>query len=183
MKKRTVISILTILIVILFLICFHIHPKKIKYVFLFIGDGMNINHVELTEIYNNTIKQNDFENQEKLSFSKFSHIGLRKNHDKYSYVPDSASSATALSSGLITKGGMLNMDDKGNKKTPITYLLKDKRKMKIGIITTVPIHHATPAAFYSYSNSRTNDYEISKDLVNSNFDFFADGGFGLNEQE
>ena len=184
MKKKIVLSLIIISVIGIgcFIITNHI-SKRVKYVFLFIGDGMNINHVELTEAYNNMMKQNDFENQEKLSFSKFQNIGLRKNHDKYDYVPDSASSATALSSGLLTKNGMLNIDDEGNKKTPISYLLKEKRKMKIGIITTVPIHHATPAAFYSYNVNRTNSYDIAKDLVNSNFDYFGDGGFDLNPQE
>ena len=157
--------------------------KKIKYVFLFIGDGMNINHVELTEIYNNIINGKEFENQEKLSFDKFKSIGLRKNYDKYNYVPDSASSGTAISSGLVTKNGMLNVDDEGAKVAPITYDLKNKRKMKIGILTTVPIVHATPAAFYAYSQSRTEYYSIANDLVNSNFDYFGDGGFNLDENQ
>lgn len=184
MKKKIIVPLIIVFVIsISYFIVTNNSSKRVKYVFLFIGDGMNINHVELTEAYNNTIKQNDFESQEKLSFSEFQNIGLRKNHDKYNYVPDSASSATALSSGLITKHGMLNIDDEGNRKTPIPYLLKEKRKMKIGIITTVPIHHATPAAFYSYNTSRINSYDIAKNLVNSNFDYFGDGGFDLNSQE
>ena len=75
---------------------------NIKYVFLFIGDGMNENQVELTEIYNNNINSDRPDKQELLSFTNFPVIGLRKNYDYSSYIPDSASSGTAIASGLLT---------------------------------------------------------------------------------
>lgn len=75
--------------------------------------------------------------------------------------------------------GNLNVDVDGKKIDPITYKLKEKKNFKIGIVTTVPITHATPAAFYSHQNNRTNYYKIAKELVNSNFDYFANGGFNL----
>lgn len=183
MKKIFCILLSFLVLFLIILLGYIFTHKKIKYVFLVVGDGMNSNHVELTEIYNNSINQKDFEKQEKLSFSEFPTIGLRKNYDQNSYIPDSASSATALSSGFLTKNGMLNMDEKKNKSTPITFLLKDQRKMKIGIVTTVPITHATPAAFYAHNMSRSNQYEIARDLVDSNFDYFGDGGFDLPDQE
>lgn len=74
---------------------------------------------------------------------------------------------------------MLNIRKDGTKVDPITYKLKENKKFKIGIITTVPITHATPAAFYAHQNQRTNYYDIAKELVNSNFDYFANGGFNL----
>lgn len=75
---------------------------NIKYVFLFIGDGMNENQVELTEIYNNSINSDNPDKQKFLSFTSFPVIGLRKNYDYSSYIPDSASSGTAIASGLLT---------------------------------------------------------------------------------
>ena len=76
--------------------------NNIKYVFLFIGDGMNENQVEHTEIYNNSINSDKPDKQEFLSFTNFPVIGLRKNYDYSSYIPDSASSGTAIASGLLT---------------------------------------------------------------------------------
>ena len=183
MKKKIILFIIIICFIILYLLFYPFNNKKIKYVFLFIGDGMNLNHVEMTEIYNNVVNNTELEKQKELSFSKFETIGLRKNYDKYNYVPDSASSATALSSGFLTETGMLNMSSDGDKKEPITYSLKEKRKMKIGIVTTVPITHATPAAFYAYNNSRNNEYEIANYLVESNFDYFGNGGFSLDSDK
>lgn len=161
----------------------HFNPtSKLKYVFLFIGDGMGSNQVELTEIYNNVINDTNYDKQNKLSFSNFPIIGIRKNYDKSSYVPDSASSATALSSGILTTTGKINVNN-NIKSKPITYDIKKQRNMKIGILSTVPIIHATPAAFYASSEDRNNNYEIAEMLLNSNFDYFGDGGFSLTATE
>lgn len=117
MSKRksiiTIIIIVLILVVILFFTFINLKTytvennkktddKNIKYVFLFIGDGMDENHVELTEIYNNSIISDNPNDQKKLSFTNFPYIGLRKNYDYSSYIPDSASSGTAIASGIFT---------------------------------------------------------------------------------
>jgi len=151
-----------------------IKPKNPKYIFLFIGDGMSSSQVELTEIYKNSILNKETDEQELLSFTNFATIGLRKNYSKSSYITDSAASATALASGIITYNGSINIDMEGNEIEPITYDLH-KKGMKIGIITTMTLNHATPAAFYGTSQTR-NDYEkLAYDLVNSNFEYFAGG--------
>ena len=48
---------------------------------------------------------------------------------------------------------------------------------KVGIVTTVTLVHATPAAFYAHRQSRGLSYQIALDLLNSGFDYFAGGGF------
>lgn len=145
-----------------------------KYIFLFIGDGMSSTQVELTEIYQNVIKNNQVDEQELLSFSKFPTIALRKNYSKNDYTPDSAEAATALATGILTYNGSVNIDMDGNEITPITYDLQKQGK-KIGIITTVPINHATPAGFYAHNKSRDNYQEIADDLFESGFEYFAGG--------
>lgn len=159
--------------------------KDLKYIFLFIGDGMSTNQVELTEIYNNEINNKKIDKQELLSFSKFPVIGLRKNNSLNNYITDSAASATALASGFLTYNGSINMTKDGEKIIPITHKLKDKG-YKIGIITTVPLNHATPAAFYAISSNRSNYDDITNQVFSSNFDYFAGGNFikyGLTDDE
>jgi len=46
---------------------------------------------------------------------------------------------------------------------------------KVGVLSTVSLDHATPAAFYAHQKSRKDMYEISTQLVNSGFDVFAGG--------
>lgn len=47
--------------------------------------------------------------------------------------------------------------------------------MQIGVITSVNLNHATPAATYAHQASRKSNYPIGLELVASNFDYFAGG--------
>ena len=51
-----------------------------------------------------------------------------------------------------------------------------KSGRKVGIITSVTLNHATPAAFYAHNTGRGNAYDIGLDLVASGFDYFGGGG-------
>jgi alkaline phosphatase len=48
--------------------------------------------------------------------------------------------------------------------------------MKVGIISSVSIDHATPAAFYAHVPMRSQYYDIAVALSESHFDFFGGGG-------
>lgn len=178
MKNKKVIIILIAIIVSLGIII-NIKPNRPKYIFLFIGDGMSTAQVELTEIYENSIKNKEVSKQEVLNFTKFNNIGLRKNYSMTDYIPDSAASGTALASGILTYNGSINTDMDGNEVKPITYTFKKQNK-KIGIITTMTLNHATPAAFYASATNRGDYDNIAYDLINSGFDYFAGGKIGLN---
>ncbi|MGM9603926.1 MAG: alkaline phosphatase, partial [Faecousia sp.] len=45
-----------------------------------------------------------------------------------------------------------------------------------GVISSVNLNHATPAAFYAHQASRSSYYEIGEELIASGFDYFAGGG-------
>ena len=57
----------------------------------------------------------------------------------------------------------------------IAEQLRDQKKWKIGVISTVNLNHATPAATYAHQASRKSNYPIGQELVASNFDYFAGG--------
>lgn len=183
MKKRILAFTLIFGFIIWVVVAFQLsRVNKIKYVFLFIGDGMATNQVELTEIYNNTINNNLYSKQEKLSFSKFENIGLRKNASGDSYITDSAASATVLASGTLTHNSFVNKDLDQKDLTPVTYDLK-KMGYKIGIITNDSINGATPAAFYARANSRSDQDIILNQIVKSNFDIFSSAGLNASTSE
>lgn len=48
--------------------------------------------------------------------------------------------------------------------------------MKVGVISSVNLNHATPAAFYAHQASRSSYYEIGLELIDSGFEYFAGGG-------
>lgn len=111
-----------------------------------------------------------------LSFMDFPVSGAAETYDSTSFAPDSASTATSIATGYKTYSGVINMDTTFTKKfEAISEKLKNQLGYKIGIITSVNLNHATPAAFYAHQPSRSNYYEIGLELIESDFDYFAGG--------
>jgi alkaline phosphatase len=145
-----------------------------KYVFLFIGDGMAMPQITATEAYLKSQKTSDV-GQEKLAFSQFPAQGLTTTYDAGSFITDSASAGTAIATGNKTLSGVINMDpSKTQKFTTIAEMAKDAG-MKVGVLSSVNLDHATPATFYAKQDSRNKYYDINLQLANSNFDYFAGG--------
>lgn len=150
--------------------------KKPKYVFLFIGDGMSYTQVNAAQVYKGTVENKDGVELEKLGFAQFPVIGNATNPDSTSFIPDSASSATSISSGVKTHSGVVGLEaDRKTKTETIAEKLK-KDGYKVGVVSTVSLNHATPAAFYAHTESRNNYYNIALQMADSEFDYFAGGG-------
>ncbi|UWG96552.1 alkaline phosphatase [Dehalobacter sp. DCM] len=148
-----------------------------KYVFMFIGDGMSYAQVSSAEMYLGEKTKPGAVTPQQLNFTQFPVHGALMTQDSSSFIPDSASTATSLASGHKTLSGVINMDETKTKAyTPITEKLK-KMGYKIGIVTSVPITHATPAAYYAKVANRNDAYEIGKQLAASGFDYFGGGDF------
>ncbi len=149
-----------------------------KYVFLFIGDGMTYPQFQATSAYLsiNADKDTILSTSELLNFMTFPVAGSATTYDSTSFCPDSASTATSIASGYKTYSGVLNMNEAKNKTyTTIAETLKNDFGYRIGVISSVNLNHATPAAFYAHQASRNNYYEIGLELIDSNFDYFAGG--------
>ena len=72
---------------------------------------------------------------------------------------------------------MINVDTTGAKSyETIAEKLHSQKGWKIGIISSVNLNHATPAAFYAHQASRNSYYEIGEELIASGFEYFAGGG-------
>ena len=165
-----------------------------KYVFLFIGDGMSYPQFQAAADYLGAIADDDYEQAlpsvsyadrkgavldgpESLCFMDFETVGSAVTYDACSFAPDSASTATSIATGEKTYSGMINVDTTGQKAfETIAEKLHEQKGWKIGIISSVNLNHATPAAFYAHQSSRNNYYEIGMELVASDFEYFAGGG-------
>ena len=168
--------------------------KAPKYVFLFIGDGMSYPQFQAASDYLGAVADDDYEKAlpstgydsregavldgpEKLNFMNFEVAGSAVTYDSCSFAPDSASTATSIATGKKTYSGMINVDESGSVSyETIAEKLHNQKGFKIGIISSVNLNHATPAAFYAHQASRNNYYEIGEELVNSGFEYFAGGG-------
>lgn len=148
---------------------------KAKYVFYFIGDGMGVNQVNVTEMFRAAAEE-DRIGTLPLEFTKLPVMGVANTYCTSSPVTDSAAAGTALSTGEKTYSGAIGVNPD---KQPIETVAERARKagVKVGVATSVSIDHATPAAFFAHQPSRGMSYEIACDLPVSGFDFFAGGGF------
>lgn len=149
-----------------------------KYIFLFIGDGMSYPQFQVASDYLGQIQENDeiLSGGVPLSFMEFPVAGSATTFDSTSFAPDSASTATSIATGHKTYSGVINMDE--SKTIPfetIAEKLKKQQNYKIGIVSSVNLNHATPAAFYAHQPSRGNYYEIGEELVASGFEYFGGG--------
>lgn len=65
---------------------------------------------------------------------------------------------------------MINVDISGTEQfETIAEKLHEQKNWKIGIVSSVNLNHATPAAFYAHQTSRNNYYEIGQELVDPHF--------------
>ena len=148
---------------------------EIKYVFYFIGDGMGSNQVLGAEMYQSAIEGNPLGRVQTL-MTTFPYSGHASSYSKSNGITDSAAAGTCLATGKKTTNGTLGLDEDGNEVRTIAEELKAEG-WGIGIMTTVAIDHATPAAFYAHVPERNLYYKIGQQLAESGFDFFGGAGF------
>ena len=167
-------------------------PTAPKYVFLFIGDGMSYPQIQSTSDFLGALSDGDYwqaqpsldDNQgaildgpEYLNFMNFEAAGSAVTYDSNSFAPDSASTATSIATGYKTYSGSINVDETGSVEyETIAEQLHSQKGYSVGVITSVNLNHATPAAFYAHQASRNNYYEIGLELIESGFTYFAGGG-------
>ena len=165
------------------------HPKC---VFLFIGDGMSFPQFQSAADYLGAMDDSDYmkavpsleDNQGAvldgpvaLNFMGFEAVGSVVTYDSNSFAPDSASTATSIATGHKTYSGSINVDETATVSyETITEKVHDQLGMRVGVISSVNLNHATPAAFYAHQASRSSYYEIGLELIDSGFEYFAGGG-------
>lgn len=109
-------------------------------------------------------------------------------------VTDSASSATSMTSGIKTYNSAINVRIDGEHVIPIARKLQEAEEFKIGVVTNVPVSHATPAAAYANNVTRQDYQDLSRDLLGlpssshrnqplSGVDVLIGGGWGVSAKE
>jgi alkaline phosphatase len=89
---------------------------------------------------------------------------IGKDRDCPHAVVDSAASATAMCSGKKTFNKAINVDPAGQPLTPLGISLQ-QRGYAVGVVTSVPISHATPACAYACNVSRDDYQDLTRDLL------------------
>ncbi|MCW7753518.1 alkaline phosphatase [Desulfobotulus sp. H1] len=149
--------------------------KPAKYVFVFVGDGLGIPHRQAPEAFLAAMEGKNF-GDVKMTMNTFPVQGVTTTYANDRFIIGSAASGTALASGFITNIGFIGMGPDLKPVRSIAHMAKEKG-MKVGIVSSVSIDHATPAAFYANQPHRSMYHEIAHDLADSGFDYFGGGGF------
>jgi alkaline phosphatase len=188
MKNLKIIGLLIVLINNILVSQFNC-PKNI---ILMIGDGMGENQAVVTSMFL-------YGTSNGLEFQKFPKIlymstypAKIKNNQKFSlyynseraykdfnylleYYTDSAPAATAMSSGVKSYDGAIGVDLDS---LPVEHLIQfAKRKgYSCGVVTSVPLSHATPAGFIANNVSRNNYEQIANQMFDSDLDLIIGCG-------
>jgi alkaline phosphatase len=171
---------LTILSVVLFFF-FHLvaYAGTAKNVIVMISDGQGYNTIAATDYYTGTKPIFDFF-PVKLAMQTFSASNdMTLNPRGYdpekawvdtNYVKanaaDSASAATAMFAGVKDKDGRICQGADNKQRQSIFELLSDRGKA-VGVLSSVPWSHATPAAAIAHHQNRHNYAAIAGEMIGS----------------
>lgn len=154
-----------------------------KYVFFFLGDGMSNSQIQATEAYlttkngdSATLATDLLKPENRLNMSKMPVQGMQTTFDAFALMTDSASSATAFACGLKTVSGTIGMDETKTLSYKSIAQLAHENGKKVGVITSVSLDHATPAAYYASVTSRSDMNAIATQMANTGYEFFGGGG-------
>ncbi|MBD3223718.1 MAG: alkaline phosphatase [Caldithrix sp.] len=166
---------ITILMSVLFLLVSCQKEDKFpKNILIFISDGCGYYQVDAASLYENGERGIQIYEQfpVKLAMSTYPANGHGYEPDKawksFDYVlqkpTDSAASATALSTGVLTNNGALGVDTTGVI-LPNIMEMAEKRMKSTGVVSSVMFSHATPSGFLVHNSSRHNYRQIARDMI------------------
>ncbi|MDF7807691.1 alkaline phosphatase [Pontiellaceae bacterium B12219] len=153
-----------------------------KYVFFFLGDGMASVQMQAAEAYKASRMEGGEDRPVNLKASVLNMnllpiSGMSTTYSDTRLITDSAAAGTAFACGVKTGTGIIGLNtDKNMAYKSIAELAHEQGK-SVGIISSVSLPHATPAAYYANVNSRNNYTEIGYQAALSGFEFFGGGQF------
>ncbi|HNS23086.1 MAG TPA: alkaline phosphatase [Sedimentisphaerales bacterium] len=154
-----------------------------KYVFYFIGDGMGFTQVHSAEAYLATTQSGDTDSNDVsksirlVMTGELPYTGFCTTYDFGRLITDSASAGTAMACGHKTYDGVIAMDPSKTISYKSVAKAAKEKGMKVGILTSVSLDHATPAVFYANIDTRNKYFHIASQAAASGFDFFGGGSF------
>ena len=170
-------AVLVVSLVLLLVLTASVSTFGAKRVIVMIGDGMGFKHIEATRNYvGSTLTMESL--PVKLGSTTFEWGGSYNSSlawSSFTYVKsgatDSASAATAISTGVKTDNGNIAVDHLDlHRLTTMTEYARTYGKSS-GVVSSVPFSHATPASFAAHNNSRDNYGAIAREMITS----FGDG--------
>ena len=159
-----------------------IGARKARNVIFFVGDGMGVSTVTATRIYSVGLDG-------QLVVDQFPYTALSRTYSADAITPDSAPTMTAMMTGVNTNQSVIgfgpgtepnDFNRDGDGEAPWTLLeLAKRRGMRVGVVSTAQITHATPAATYAHINQRNNENDIALQALPTDATFNRRLGTGI----
>lgn len=139
-------------------------PARPARVILLIGDGVGAAYWTAARFAS-----------QPLAIERLTTMGLVDTRSTSSWITDSAAGGTAYSAGVRTYNGAIGV---GPDSVPVPNVLEivRNRGWATGIVVTSSVTHATPACFVAHAASRSQEFDIARDLLASGVDVFLGGG-------
>ncbi len=168
-------------------------PVKPRNVILMISDGCGFNTFAAADLYSTgTTKSQAYENfpvflplsTGSATGNKYDGTLAKQDATWVTLKPtDSAASGTAFATGAKTYDAAIGMDSEKNPLLNLSQRAQLSGKSS-GVVTSVPISHATPAAFIAHNVDRNNYAEIANDMIfNGSAEVIIGGGHPLYDQD
>lgn len=142
--------------------------KNAENAILFIGDGFGPSVVNATRTH-------FYGKSGSLNIDNFPYTARVKTYAVKDIVTDSAAAATAMSTGVKTRNGVLGKDE-AMKNVENIFEKAVKANKMVGIVTTTHIFHATPAGFFAHAQHRNNYEEMGRDIQTTPVHLIFGGG-------
>jgi alkaline phosphatase len=148
--------------------------KRPKNIIFCVADGMAASVVTMADYYQYMVNgQRSYWSQLLQREDVFS--GWQDTRSLSSIVTDSAAASTTWGSGSHVWNGALNTFPDGTELRTLTSLMVEKG-VKVGLVTTTTITHATPAGFAINSLSRELEGQIAEKYLKSGVSILMGGG-------
>ncbi|MFP6655901.1 MAG: alkaline phosphatase [Myxococcota bacterium] len=158
---------------------FIVDQPTAKNVILFVGDGMGISTVTAARILEGQ-RRGESGEENRLAFEGLPHVAFSKTYNTDAQVSDSASTMTAIVSGVKTQTGVLGVDERVQRgdhesveSSKVLSILEEAedRGLSTGVVSTATLTHATPAGCYAHVPFRLweNDSQMSKEARKADF--------------
>jgi alkaline phosphatase len=149
--------------------------RKVRGVIFMVSDGMSPGVLTMAEAYSNLTRHRGTQWWSILN-DRNAARGLMDTASANSMVTDSAAAASAWGCGQRVNNGSINMSHEGREIPPIAAILKQKG-VRIGLVSTATITHATPAGFASCVTKRADEDDIAPQYLDR-VDVILGGGSG-----
>ena len=149
--------------------------KKVRGVVFMVSDGMSPGVLTLAESYSQLTRKMGTQWWSLLNDRKAAR-GLMDTASANSMVTDSAAASSSWGGGQRVNNGSININPAGQQVTPIAEILK-KKNLRIGLVTTATVTHATPAGFAASVPKRNDENFIAPQYLDR-VDVVLGGGSG-----